>query len=412
MKVKNIKGNQLLLWPFLIGLFLLPLILWPKATIPYEIPKVWFVLRWIELLGILGAIVGLRDLKRRIPDNILIALTLVFSLVAFISSLIGVDFAKSFSGNYFRLDGLFTFFHLVAFFFFLVLFWDSSWRVPTALAICLGSFLTSLTTLFLGLRYHLLKDLSVVWPDGAIGATFGQPNFLAGYLLVCLPFLGFLADQSFKRKAKFFWFLAIVSHILGIFLTFSKAGVMGAILFLVIRPLFKKPVIKSSVLIIPILGLFFFASYLLYKDNLRTNKQNPQDYFPESRKRILIKGLLGFSKKPILGWGWANFDYAFGSVDWPLRVEQDVWVDKAHSHFLEILVTTGLVGLSFYFLLILKIVLKFWRTINQKGKDKFWLRTIFLVFILFVWHSQTNVVSIGEELMFWLVVGILGTKTN
>jgi O-antigen ligase len=412
MEVKNVKGDKFLLWPFLIGLFLLPLVFWPKATIPYEIPKVWFILRWIELLGILGIIVGLRNLEKRTPDNILIVLILVFSLVAFFSSLLGVDFLKSFWGNYFRLDGLFTLFHLVAFLFFLILFWDNSWINPTAQMISLGSLATTLVTIIDGFRYYALKDWRAVWPDGAIGATFGQPNFLAGYLLVCLPFLGFLADQSFKRKAKFFWSLAIVSQILGIFLTFSKAGVMGAILFSVIRPLFKKPVIKPSVLIIPILGLFFLASYLLYKDSLRTNRRNPQDYFPESRRRILVKGLLSFSKKPLLGWGWVNFDYAFKSVDWPLKVEQDVWVDKAHSHFLEILVTTGLVGFSFYFLLILKIVLKFWRAINQKGKDQFWLRTIFLVFILFVWHSQTNIVSISEELMFWLVTGILGTKAD
>jgi len=115
----------------------------------------------------------------------------------------------------------------------------------------------------------------------------------------------------------------------------------------------------------------------------------------ESRERIVVKGLLAFSKKPLLGWGWANFDHAFESVDWPMKLDSDVYVDKAHSNLLEILVTAGILGFIIYLLIIFRTLILLF--------DK---KVFFLTFLLFLFHSQTNVISINEEMMFWLILAI------
>ena len=100
----------------------------------------------------------------------------------------------------------------------------------------------------------------------------------------------------------------------------------------------------------------------------------------------------------MFGWGWSNFAAAFAAVDWPVPVQNDVYVDKAHSSLLEVLVSTGIVGFSFY-LLILGLMTK-----RLSGE-------YLLMFILWLVHSQTNIISISEELVFWILVGVSHERT-
>lgn len=90
---------------------------------------------------------------------------------------------------------------------------------------------------------------------------------------------------------------------------------------------------------------------------------------------------------------------AVESVSWPVKAFPDVYVDKAHSNLLEILVTTGIFG----FLIFLAII---FRALDQL----FGKKVLLVVFLLFLFHSQTNVISINEELIFWLILGIVGSQ--
>jgi O-antigen ligase len=284
---------------FFLGLFLLPLIFWPWATIPYEIPRVWFANRWIEglgFLGVLGILSGFKPPRRQIDTN-LVLLTSFFVIWAIFSSLLGVDFSKSFWGNYYRSDGLLTLFHLAGLSFFLTLFWNHSWWQKTVTALASGATASGVWAIFSGCRQL------------PTGATFGQPNFLAGFLLICLPFSAFLLIRAKNKNEKIFWALAFTIQIAAILLTFSRAGILGILLF-VLGWLFLHKKLPWIVGFLS-LGLLLTAS-LLYL------RQNPQQSSPEERLRIITKGIMAFEKRPIFGWGWANFDYAFESVSWPI----------------------------------------------------------------------------------------------
>lgn len=389
---------------FLSGLFLLPLVFWPRAKVPYEIPKVWFFQRWVELLGVLGMLgmLGVVGKMREMGENgerkriFLVVLVILFVLIASLSSLLGVDFEKSFWGNYYRGDGLLTLFYLVAFFSFLNLFWEESWKIPVAMALSLGCFGTSLWTLFLGFRFHILKDASVYRFGNAIGATFGQPNFLAGYLLVCLPFVAFLIGIAKGKKKKLFWWMVFVFEIGAIVLTLSRAGILGIFLFGISWFLLKRRKFLGILGVLGMLGVLGLVFLFTAKNG----------FMQEGRERIFTKGILAFSKRPIFGWGWANFDYAFKSVKWPIMFNQDVYVDKAHSNLLEILVTTGIVG----FLIYATIILMTTKILYKRAEKGEWERALLLVFLLFLFHSQTNVISIAEELIFWMILGIAATS--
>ncbi|MAG59538.1 hypothetical protein CMO96_01985 [Candidatus Woesebacteria bacterium] len=412
------KGDTLLKIIFIAGIFLLPFIFWPWAVIPYEIPRVWFVQRWVEVLvglGVVGVILGWVSLARKKTDSVLVLLVLAFLLTALASSLQGVDFTKSFWGNYYRGDGLFTLFHLVGFFFFLLLFWQKTWRKDLILALGLGAFLLSIWTIILSFSLHALGNTRIEDWNRAVGVTFGQPVFLAGYLLVTMPVLAYLTAKAKNSRRKKFWGVAILIQFLAIVLTLSWGAVLGIVVFLggwflLKRGIWIWKILIGVVALILVIGAVFWIWDSKPRFALDADGSSLVAH-PESRERMWVKGLLAFRERPLLGWGWANFDYAFDSVVWPIKVEVDAYVDKAHSTPFEILVTTGIVGAVVYLAIVLWALGRLYMALKgSKGEYRMWVKTLSLVFLLYLFHSQTNVISIGEELLFWLVLGIIASE--
>lgn len=386
------------------GLTILPLVMWPWAQIPYEIPRVWFVQRWVEILIVLGIMALPLLLKRKNIDIPLLFLVFTFVTVAIFTSVFGVDLKKSLWGNFYRHDGLITLFHLVGLFIFMILFWGKTWERKLIQAISLGAITTSFWALILAFRLFILQDRSVdIWGNGAIGASFGNPNFLAGYLVVTLPFMTYPIIKSQKRQSHPLWLLGLIIQFLAIVTTHSWGGMLGSLLFVTGWIFIKRGKWRRiwPLIFIGLTGLIGFV-YLRQSQSL--------GFVAEGRGRIIRKVLLGVAKRPILGWGWANADYTFEEVPWPIRLQHDVYVDKAHSMLLEVLATTGIVGLMVYIALLGRVGKLIIHWVKKGREDNLWPKTLLLVFLLYIFHSQTNIISIGEEVIFWLVVGIVGSE--
>lgn len=293
--------------------------------------------------------------------------------------------------------------HLASFFFFLVLFWEESWQKPTALAIAGGSLVVSVWTITLGIlgRLGIFGVIGGSFFGKEIGATFGNPNFLAGYLLVSLPFtIGVARRIRGTRWTRRTRWVGVIIQVLAIGLTFSRAAILGVIL-LGLGYLWGRTKKSTRVGILGALGVLGIFLIIFLNKELRVSGE--KYFFPESRGRIIVRGLNAFVKKPIFGWGIANFDYAYESNFYPMRYEQDVYVDKAHSNLLEVLVTMGIVGFLIYSGIILGIL----GILGRLGREKTNFEKILLIsFLLFLFHSQTNIISINEEIFFWMIAGI------
>ena len=138
--------------------------------------------------------------------------------------------------------------------------------------------------------------------------------------------------------------------------------------------------------------------FLEMQNSIFWYKQNNVFTF-ESRERIIVRGILAFKEKPITGWGLSNFGNAFNAIDWPMKYDNDITADKAHSTFLETLVTSGVVGFLIYIAILTRLFLK----INNVPKIN---KYLFLIFLLYLFHAQTTIISISEEIFFWLLLGI------
>lgn len=404
-KYVNVKTYNFLLQMVLFaGLFLMPFVFWPWARVAYEIPRVWFVCRWIEILLILG-LFGFFFKKTVNEPNRLLILTTVFFVVIIITSLLGSDWQKSLWGNYYREDGIVTYFHLFALVVFIALYWEDSWKKVAAYGISLGSLLTSLWSVYLGYRLNILKQMNVPNWQGAIGGFFNQPNFLAGYLLISFPFLFYLLKNSKSKTEQIFWGSALVIQAAAVGLTFSWAAFFGLIIFcLLLVILFTNNGTKR------LGGTITLIVFLLIILTFYLRSLTKKGFVAESRTRIYTKVFLGALKRPFFGWGWANVDYTFEAVDWPMKFGRDVYVDKAHSIILEVFATTGILGLVIYLVVISYLLKILWLRIKKDPENRLWWKTLLMVLIIYLFHSQTNVISIGEEIFFWIVLGIASSS--
>ncbi len=398
----RVKSPTTIFLPVLIlGLTILPLVWWANAPVPFELPRVWFFNRWIEILVLVGLLQAFTKISVKRLDTRLITLIILFFLAAVLSSVVTGHFYKSFWGNYYRSDGLFTLAHLVGLSLLLSLLWEDSWAMPVAIAVALGSILTSSISLFELWKIHISRGNWVnIW-QVVLGSTFGQPNFLGGYILISLPFTLYLFQNQNFKKFRLLAIPGLLIQISALFLTHSWGAVMGLILLGLMYILFSKRHIYQKVFAVSLISLILIG--LLYSYIWQTYKQG---FVAESRSRIFHKLSLSIVKKPIFGWGWANVDYAFEESVWPIRFTNDIYLDKAHSDGLEILTTTGILGLIIYVLVIITILRKIRKKLFKQKNQQNFFKTLFLVFILFLFHSQTNVISINEELFFWFIAGI------
>lgn len=359
----------------------MPYIVAPFKVIPYEIPKVWIFQRWVEIL-VLITIVSLPKI-RKVNFEILVPLSLLF-VWTFFTSFQGVDFPKSFWGNPWRADGLYTLLHLFALSLVVFIYWDKRWFFISAFIISTSSFLLSLIVFF-NRAWEILfvKDQTLSSP--VFG--FGNENFLAGYLLVTIPLALYLYKKSRIEIDKQAWKLVIMVQSLAIFFTFSLASILGLLVFFFFQ-IRTRTVYKVMSLIFMILVSISVIYY--------STKDIQGVYINENRLRIYAKGILSAFENPFFGVGVANYDYVFEKIEYPLGFRDNLYVDKAHSQMLEILVTTGLLGLALYIVVLVGIFKKF----NNKSC------IYFSVLLLYLYHSQTNVISINEEYIFWILLGI------
>jgi O-antigen ligase len=277
------------------------------------------------------------------------------------------------------------------------IYFKENWKKYISGGIVGGVVLVSLWAVSRGVRLHWLGDSGVENWYGSIGVSFGQPNFLAGYLLVTLPFWNLVNNRHKDRKIKILILSGVLVQIGAILLTDSIAGMVGVGVWLLWSWLSKYRryglILISLVLVIA--GVFGLAW------------STTANEIPEGRQRIMYRAFSAVLSRPVTGWGIANVDKAIDSVVWPMKFKNDVYVDKAHSHLLEMLVTTGFVGLGLYILMVSVWLKRLMVSLKNKPEDHAWRETLLLVVCLYIFHTQTNVISIAEEVVFWVMMGLI-----
>ncbi|MBP7768310.1 O-antigen ligase family protein [Candidatus Woesebacteria bacterium] len=221
---------------------------------------------------------------------------------------------------------------------------------------------------------------------GRMTGLIGNPNFAGGALALSFPYLFF----QLKQKPVLL-LIALILWSLALYTTDSRGAVAAyaVVVLLLVGRFFKR---KYTLML---LGTVAVALLLFFP------KRIPSVF--DSRPIIWQKAVQAAQEKPLFGWGLENFTTAFQST---LLPEGDfdlhqLRVDKAHNEFLEMLVTTGMVGCLVYTTVFLRSLYIFW---HRRSDDFAYLQ--FVVLIAFGMLAQVNVLNITEYIFFFIAIGL------
>ncbi len=257
--------------------------------------------------------------------------------------------------------------------------------------------------------YAFIQKIGFVDIDGIrLYSTFGQPNWLASYLVFFIPIVLY---RALLGSYRILWFCLSLVLFAVVWLTFSLSGLLGVIcgvayLLLSIRHKFaKKYWLAGLVTLLLVLGFSTLFSTLmqqkLHDALIVIFNPSPQHYALSDPGFIrlsvwqsTVKMYTQDLKTVLFGIGPEQFVYQlpfFRANSLNYSSEWDFVINKPHNYFLEILVETGLLGLVVFCLIVIEL---FKRLDGQTVAGFVGL----LVALFFGWP----VVSL--EIIFWVVL--------
>ena len=285
--------------------------------------------------------------------------------VAYVTSIFGIDFYRSFWGLFDRGDGLLTLTVITTFFYLILLSADRvffDWFIRTVavvagLGVALIAVLQWLETAF-GAKASFLPPVS-----GRIGSTFGNAAFLAGYLgMAFFVILIALRDSSgFWRRA---YQAAAVLSVLAILF----AATRGTILALIVagsaalayaawkgEERVKLGARYGLIALIIFIGLFSAfrgeLAQVSFEPVARIASISLSDGTVASRLFVWQNIGAEAIKSPILGYGAEHIDQIFDKIYDPSKILEQ-WFDRSHNAFLDYFAQYGVFGLALYLALI------------------------------------------------------------
>ena len=367
----------------------------------------------IVALCLLRALLSKHYFWRQGPGFYVIAAFLVSQLL---STIFSIHQRTSIFGYYTRFNGgLLSIFTYVALFFAAQYSLDKKQLIALLKNLLIAALLVSLYAI----PEHFGHSMSCLIVSGnfnvacwvqdvqnRVFATFGQPNWLASFLIMTIPVTiwqlweKILADHKKIGKIVIYSLLLVLQG-MALFFTKSRSGILALAIALVFQLfaqhfLLKKKKEKKLSLIQLLLPLFLIILTLAtfgrnlslnnpnqsilssLTEGLNNETQNTEEIAinPEQaggskssdiRKTVWQGALKVWQRYPLLGSGVETFAYSYyrdRPAEHNLLSEWDFLYNKAHNELLNFLATTGLVGLLTYlalFVALLVYLFQQWR---------------------------------------------------
>ena len=255
---------------------------------------------------------------------------------------------------------------------------------------------------FLAAGYGILQFYEIelpIWKKVAgrmrLFSTFGNPNYLAGYLAASLH-LGLLFFFT-KKRWKFLWLVIIATLYTSLLLTHTRgawaAFLLSSIFVLILILIYKgkkffrtnkTPIFTLTAIILIITVIFSFPNPLnLKKAAVIERGVSAVEFRNSASQRILIWKVAFelIKEKPFLGWGIGTFGIHYPLAQGALlsRKENKEFIPKAnrsiyaHNDYLQIWVETGILGLSLFLWIIVSFYKKTLSILKNNSSDEEYL---------------------------------------
>ncbi|MDD4135824.1 MAG: O-antigen ligase family protein [Candidatus Shapirobacteria bacterium] len=409
--------------------FLTPLIFTQSNSELFELPKMYF----IYLLTILITTFHLINVfQKQAPlrkKTFLDIPILLFFISQVISTYYSIDPHTSFFGYYSRLNGgLLSLICYLILFFILSVYVDFDFKNKIINFSLFSAFLISIYAI--AQAFGIDKNLWVQDVQSRVFSTFGQPNWLAAYLCILIPFSIFKFFESIKLYGRatarpYFYLSSTIIFYIAILFTKSKSGIIACLISITLyftiyffQNLKNKSSLKKIFIFTLIFILLTFTINNPIKDYLFPPKQISPSTINDQPSKILItssgdirkivwKGAIDLWKKfPIFGTGVETFAYSYywtRPVKHNLTSEWDFLYNKAHNEYINYLATTGAIGLITYCIIIIVILIKCLKKLKSEPLNP----VIFVSFITILITNAAGFSVVVTSLFFFLLPALL-----
>ena len=322
-----------------------PLILLKSYFFPYVVPKTIFFRIGVDIIFIAYILLVILN-RRYLPKFNALAIAIsIFIGITILTSLTGINPAKSFWSVFERMTGLITFLHLLIFFIILISVFRERkyWEKILTVSIIVG---------VIESFYALFSNN----PSSGNGGTIGNVSFMASYLLFDIFFAAILLFTK-RGASRIFYGITLAIMLLPLFFSdeLPRGGVgaffIGIVLLGVGYMIFSgKKILRRLALIVLVLtvlaGIGFSQTSFFKKEfSADIKKEIPG----EARAIVWQISFKAWQEKFLLGWGPENFNVAFNKYFTP-KIPQtgDLWYDRVHNIVLDTAVASGILGLLSY----------------------------------------------------------------
>jgi len=424
---------------FLVPFFVLfPIDVWPfnwaqSLFFPFITGKAFFFRILVQVAFAGWLLLALMDEKYRPRWTPITIVIFIFTFVALLADLLGVNPMRSLWSNFERMEGWIAIVHLFMFFLSATnvfghgdegkRMWYRWFNVSLFISFIVGIY---------GVM-QLTGNADIHQGSTRITASLGNAAYLAVYLLwhAGLAFYMFVVSrtQSYANKG-ISWIYLILSLFLSylLFETATRGTILGwlagVVIGIIVYLFAKKKETDTdqrkmslirwvSVGIISVIVLFGALVWINKDSNFVQNNEVLRRMTSISvsggdtvaRLYIWNMALTGWMQKPVLGWGQENFNYIFNANYNPKMWSQEQWFDRAHSVYLDWLTAAGIIGLLTYLALYVLLFVGVWKSslrVSQKS-------VLTGVLVGYAIHNMFVFDNIASYIMFFAAMGFINS---
>ncbi|OGG58620.1 hypothetical protein A2765_02765 [Candidatus Kaiserbacteria bacterium RIFCSPHIGHO2_01_FULL_56_24] len=358
---------------------LVPLLYVDGLLYPYLAPKTLLV-RALGILMIAAfaylALSGrsfywtrLRERTTWIPGTLLV--------IAYVTSLFGIDFYHSFWSIFDRGDGLLTLTVLVASFYITLLVADRRFFDRLCNVVAWAGSLVALYATLQWLQATTGMDIPIIAePRGRFGGTLGNAAFLAAYLGMTL-FVTLIATRNYAGTWQRMLYAGAGLQLCAILISATRGTLLALVIVALCAAAYGawKGSGRTRALarwglaaLVVAAGIFFmFRSQLMHApfEPVRRLASISVTEGTVSSRLFIWKNIGAEAlKRPLTGYGAEHIDVLFNTVYDPVGIDEQ-WFDRSHNAFLDYFAQYGVLGLALYLALLLAFAHAAWKLMRS-----------------------------------------------
>ena len=419
--------TRLIKFAYLILFFLTPLVFSPTSSELFEFPKILLVYSLTTIIVCLHLINVFSGNAKLFKSSPLTIPLIIFFVSQILATIFSIDQHTSLFGYYSRFNGgLLSTISYLSLYFIFIIYHDHKF-----INACLNtSLFAGLLVALFGIAEHFGIDKNYWVQDvqARVFSTLGQPNWLAAYLCLLLPFsvskmLMYFDSKKFLLSA--FSFSLSTLFFICLLFTKSKTGLVAAAaslgIFFIVFTLKNMHQKASLFLLTFTFGLLAILSITIsnpIKDIIIKPQPTPATVATnttinitasEDIRKLVWQGAFDLWKKfPYFGTGVETFAYSYywtRPVAHNLTSEWDFLYNKAHNEYLNYVATTGTFGLATYLLIICIVILSLAKNLTKK--DYLLPLALLTSFTTLLITNATGFSVIITSVYFFLIPGFL-----